>query len=251
MVRCLLTIEEKRTKLKKNMKNIITIAASILILNACGDKDKEEIVAIDTSSVQTLDKINVTTNTYCLLGEELVKGGGSVTDPELLEASKWKMTLDSGKSSDLILNDCIINDGTVRECIQVDPQAAGTGMYQEIVLVTGKRYRVSAELIGADNVNDKNNFELGSSYVSIEDHKPVEKSIPIAHSEKVIGNTPKKVIFDFNTTKETNYISLRGDRAYKYPTAFFISVKELIVKTKENNSTVDSNTTENNVSCNL
>lgn len=229
--------------MRKNIKNSLLIATSILMLNACGsdDKNAEDVIApIDQSSVQTLEDINVTSTTTCKLGEELVKGG----EVNALDASKWKMTLDSGRTNDLRTDDCLINGGDVsRECIQVDPQAAGTGMYQEIGTESGKRYRVSAELIGADNVNDKNNFTLGSSYVSIEDHKPVEKSIPIALSEKVTGDIPKIVTFDFNATRTTNYISLRGDRIYRYPTAFYISVKELIIE--------DNNTTGDNVPCNL
>jgi len=239
-------------KVKNNIKNILSIAVSILLLNACGDKErKTEPVAIDTSNVQRIEEVNTAVVSYCKLGEELVKGGEN--ELGTLDAAQWTMTLDTGVKGDLGIKECLINDkNETRDCIQVDPQTPGTGMYQIIATKTKTRYRVSAELLGADNVNDKYNYDLGSSYVSIEDHKPLEKSEPIAYSASVTGDIPKIVKFDFDAKKEMNYISLRGDTAFRYPTVFNISVKELIlVKEDSNDATEDTNTTENKVPCNL
>jgi len=239
---------------------MIIIATSLLMLNACGGDEEsetktEEIVAIDTSNVQVLDEINTTTVSYCILGEELVRGGENDLGP--LDASQWTMTLDSGVEGDLGIKECLINGRDVpRACIQVDPQAAGTGMYQDIDTEIEKRYRVRAELLGADNYLDKYNYNLGRSYISIEDHKPLEKSQPIAYSEKVTGDIPKEIAFDFDATKTTNYISLRGDTAFRYPTAFKISVKELIQVDQveiedDNNASEENNTSGDKVPCNL
>ena len=242
--------------MKNNIKSILSIAVSILLLNACGGGDNksetqtDETVTIDTSNVQTLEEVNTTVINYCKLGEELVQGGKN--DLGKLDASRWTMTLDTGVEGDLGIKECLINGKSeARGCLQVDPQKPGTGMYQEIVTEEGKRYRVSAELLGADNYQDPYNYDLGSSYVSVEDHKPVEKSEPIAYSESVKGDAPKVVKFDFDAEKEMNYISLRGDTAFRYPTLFNISVKELIQVKKDSNSTEDTNTTVNEVLCNL
>jgi len=243
------------------MKNIITITALVLLLNACGDK-KTEIkpekvnITVDKTNVQTIKEINTTSENnkisiVCTLGDELVQGGGP---EELLDNKKWTR---GGEKGGLTLGDCEINTGMKRDCIQVDPDKPGTGMFQNITTKSGKRYRVEAELVGADNYRDKDNYDLGSSYVSIEDHKPVEKSIPIALSTYVKGNTPTEVKFDFDANKTSNYVSLRSDTAYRYPTVLKISVKELIVNkvNTDDNTSVEDNTTvidfNTTVPCNL
>ncbi len=230
------------------MKRLIPILISILVFIGCGEDKPEKKtpqVVIDKSRLQADDEINATVY-VCSLGDELVRDGNASKFDTTYDQTNlvWKMTLDTGKNKDLKVDECNLTSTYSRLCFQVNPEEPGTGMYQEISTETGKRYRVMAELIGADNVGHQEDFTQGRSYVSIEDSKPKKTSQPLKYSELVIGNIPKKVAFDFNATKETMYVQLRGNTAFAYPSAFYISVRELILHER-------ANAPENTVECNL
>jgi len=110
-----------------------------------------------------------------------------------------------------------------------NPVQNGGGLYQAISTQVGKKYIVKAILIGANHYlpHELHDFTLGSSYVSVDTDKPTPDSQPLAITESVIGNTPTTVDATFTASATITYISLRGDSAFRYPKASYISVKEL------------------------
>ena len=156
-------------------------------------------------------------------GTELIEGGGNENGE--LDASEWTKIIDQNKQWDLSVGDCLTNE----KCIHVNPYAENGGMYQAISTEEGKTYILEAKVLGSNHYTDVNNYTLASSYMTVESSTPTPTSTPEYQTEKVKSNTPQIVKITFTATSQTTYISLRGDTAYKYPTALSISVKRVSI----------------------
>jgi len=151
------------------------------------------------------------------IGTELIEGGSN--DNGALNATSWTLMIDRGSVN---VGNCL-----TRRCIQVNPFIANAGMYQVIQTEVGKTYKLEAELLGSNHYSDRNNYTLGSSYLTVEDTLPSPTSVPAYTSQSVNSNTVTRVEITFTATSTTSYVSLRGDTAFKYPTALSISLKEV------------------------
>ena len=100
------------------------------------------------------------------------------------------------------------------------------GSYQSFPTTIGKTYRVSAILLGTD-VNRNEAFSPGASYLTIEGHVPSRDSAYIVKSSDITGGSEQTINLTFTATTSTSYISIRSTRAWRYPSARDISVKEV------------------------
>ena len=160
------------------------------------------------------------TNSSNPTGKELLQGAGN--ENGAIDVNQWHGEgMSYGNDRHTLVDNGITYLGA-------NPLSDNGGMYQAISTEVGKTYKVTATLIGANHYkpNELHDFTLGSSYISVDTDRPTPDSETL-ESTHVIGNTPTIVEIVFDAVSTTTYISLRSDKAFRYPKASRISVKEV------------------------
>ncbi len=151
-------------------------------------------------------------------GAELVQGGGN--DNGAINKSDWiELGVLYGIKTRLYNNNTFLYPNQKNN---------NGGCYQAIPTVVGKQYNVSAILLGTDANRNEIFSSSSASYITIDSSAPTPNGVPDHLTNMVTGNTETVETFIFTATSTTSYISLRSTKAYNYPNARAISVKEVL-----------------------